>query len=195
MPRKMRYISDRKNMPFGLWVVLAAVMGVLSAVVFALFSLSSDSMNPDEVRELVRPYCEGDREFENFVMAVIRAESSLRPEVVSHAGATGLMQIMPDTAEFVARLYGEPTPSQQMLKKPDLNIRYGIRYLKWLRKEFGKRKEVVLAAYNAGPAKVRKWLAANQDKDAVTVVKNCPYKETRVYISRVMRHFNRLERG
>ena len=182
-------------MPFGMWVALAAIMGVLSAVAFTFFAMSSDYMKPDEVRKLVRVHSVPDTEFENFVMAVIRAESSFRPQVVSPAGAIGLMQIMPDTAEFVARLHDEPTPSEQMLKEPGLNIQYGVRYLKWLRKEFGKQKEVVLAAYNAGPAKVRKWLAANQHQDAVTVVKNCPYKETRVYISRVMRHYKKLERG
>ena len=121
------------------------------------------------------------------VVAVIRAESGGDASAVSPAGAVGLMQLMPDTARAVAVRLKEPPPAPSMLLDPDTNIRYGCCYLARLTEQFGAVPEVLFAAYNAGPTRVYRWLAANQDRDAVSVVTSCPYPETRLFIRRAMR--------
>jgi soluble lytic murein transglycosylase len=139
-----------------------------------------------EVRSSVEQYCAKYGVDPAMVLAVIRAESSGRTDAVSHAGALGLMQIMPATGDHIAQKLGERAPSRSALMEPDRNIRFGVYYFAMLQEQFGLRTEVLLAAYNAGPTRVQRWLSANQDRDAVSVVMNCPIPETRVYIRRVL---------
>ena len=109
------------------------------------------------------------------VAAVIHCESSNRHTVVSRAGAKGLMQIMPDTANYVCALYGMRY-SENDLKKPEYNIRIGCKYLKYLSGKF--TDENILIAYNAGEGNAKKWIESG---------KNVPFKETRDYVKRVVR--------
>jgi soluble lytic murein transglycosylase-like protein len=104
------------------------------------------------------------------VFAVIQAESAFDHEAVSPAGAQGLMQLMPDTAQ----LLGVKNPFN-----PLQNIDGGTRYLKYLFGEF-EQQELVLAAYNAGPGAVRKY-----------GLKVPPYEETRRYVEIVRRLYQR----
>lgn len=121
------------------------------------------------------------------VAAVIMHESGFDANVRSEAGAVGLMQLTPQTAEGIAERTGGTRFERSDLLDPELNIRYGCWYLAHLHDSFGKgdgRDYVAtLAAYNAGQGRVRRWLA--EDKDGRLDVDEIPFAETRQYVRRV----------
>ncbi|HOG00793.1 MAG TPA: lytic transglycosylase domain-containing protein [Clostridia bacterium] len=117
------------------------------------------------------------------VASVIFVESSGRPEVVSPKGAVGLMQIMPDTGEWIAGKLDLADYTEASLIVPADNIRLGCWYLRYLLDRYENR-ENALAAYNAGPGNVDKWLKdENYAKDGRLT--NIPFEETAHYIERV----------
>jgi len=124
-----------------------------------------------------------------FILAVIHAESSFRPGVVSHAGARGLMQVMPTTGEWLAapRFMDIPDFHEDMLFDPDFNIAMGAFFLNWLYDRFGGDTTLVLAAYNAGHNRVDQWLQAD-DFAYDGRLKYIPFPETRNYVARVYRN-------
>lgn len=117
------------------------------------------------------------------VLAVIWAESGFDPNAVSTMGAMGLMQLMPATfGDAREQLSLSPDASPMT---PSVNLLCGVWYLSVLLEEFG-HTEVALAAYNAGPARVRRWLsdpAVSEDGEHLSFV---PYPETEKYVRRVL---------
>ena len=118
-------------------------------------------------------------------------ESNFRTEVVSPAGAVGLMQVMPGTAGDVARKRGE-TFSRDQLVSPPANLEYGQSYLEYLRDypATGGLLPKVIAAYNAGPAPVAEWNTRAIDRgDPLLYIESLPYWETRGYVPTVLRNY------
>ena len=93
-----------------------------------------------------------------FIYAIMRAESNFRKEAISPVGARGLMQIMPYTAEQIAKLLGDDEYTDEKLSEPALNVKYGARYLNRLQKKFEGLIPLSAAGYNAGPHRVYSWL-------------------------------------
>lgn len=120
------------------------------------------------------------------VLAVIREESGFNPRVVSRAGAVGLMQLLPSTARL---LNGSRPLDPQTLQDPEENLRLGIRYLAGLLQRFQGRWVPALAAYNAGPTVVSRWLAQWGGLEPDAFVETIPYRETRRYVKRVLRSY------
>ena len=121
--------------------------------------------------------------------AMMRQESRFDPKARSTAGATGLMQIMPDTASFM----GGPDPrrpdGESQLQEPVLNLDLGQKYLTYLSQspEIGNDLLRVLAAYNAGPANLIRWLPTMQaGDDPLLFIESLPARETRLFIERVL---------
>lgn len=97
------------------------------------------------------------------ILSLIRVESGFQPRIVSYAGAVGLMQIMPATGHYVANHWKIPEFSgKEDLVDPLMNIQIGITYLGFLRDRYENRYAQVLAAYNAGPAKVDQLILENK---------------------------------
>lgn len=96
-----------------------------------------------------------------FVLAVIKTESKFNPLVVGRHGEIGLMQIKPDTAEWMARKYDLPWNGKQTLRSPSANIKIGLAYMNYLRDKFDKKALKYVSAYNMGPSNVRRLLAKN----------------------------------
>lgn len=119
------------------------------------------------------------------VAAVVREESSYSPKAVSRAGARGLMQLMPGTAQPMAELRGWPFRDGELLDEPALNIQLGSAFLAGLLQEFGDPR-LAVAAYNAGPRRVREWWKARRTNDIEAFVEQIPFDETRQYVKRVM---------
>ncbi len=117
------------------------------------------------------------------VCGVIFTESGFRPQAKSSVGALGLMQLMPATGLEEAELLEIDGVTEQRLSEPALNIRLGCNYLRKLLDEFGAEK-VALAAYNAGPGRVRQWLKEYGRKDDGSIL-YIPYPETSKYVDRV----------
>ena len=117
------------------------------------------------------------------VCGVIFTESAFRPEARSSVGALGLMQLMPATGLEEAELLMIEGVTEEGLTEPALNIRLGCTYLKKLLDEFGT-ESVALAAYNAGPGRVRQWLMEYGTKEDGSIL-YIPYPETSKYVGRV----------
>ncbi|WP_200236185.1 lytic transglycosylase domain-containing protein [Thiohalocapsa halophila] len=120
-----------------------------------------------------------------WVYAVIRQESAFDADIASHAGAVGLMQLMPGTAGDMARELGRPRPGRLDLIDPALNIALGTRYLAAMRERFGGNQVLATAAYNAGPGAVTRWLPEDTTPADLWMLA-IPYRETRDYVRRVL---------
>lgn len=120
------------------------------------------------------------------VYAIMREESGYRPKVVSTVGARGLLQIMPDTGERVARDLGFALAPDDLFR-PGVNIRLGTAYLDQLGLRFAGRASAAIGSYNAGPEAVDRWLARDGGVDDDVWVEAIPYDQTRGYVKRVLR--------
>ncbi len=123
-------------------------------------------------------------------LAIARQESEMNPAAISDAGARGLMQLMPDTARHVAGIEGLPYQGADLTGDPLYNARLGTAYLAQLLSEFDGSYVLTAAAYNAGPNRVRQWIAQFGDPragtDPVAWIESIPYEETRNYVMRVL---------
>ncbi len=133
----------------------------------------------------------------NLISAIIRQESIFDPEIVSPAGAIGLMQIMPFTGEDLARMLDEPF-APESLYEPATNVRFGAFYVRSLLERFNGNIVLVLAGYNGGPHNAKRWYEANRGVDFDTFIENISYTETRGYVKRVLANYwtyNRIARA
>jgi soluble lytic murein transglycosylase len=118
----------------------------------------------------------------SLIAAVIYAESRFEVDATSTAGARGLMQITPDTAEEIARRSGGTQFEQGDLGEPQINIAYGSWYLSWLLRHYGGNETLAVAAYNAGTGNVDRWISRDPDLTAAEI----PFPETRAYVDKVL---------
>lgn len=116
------------------------------------------------------------------VTALIRQESRFEPEIRSGAGATGLMQVMPATANWIE---GKAGYTKTDLKQPDANIKLGTWYLDYTHQEYNNHSLFAVASYNAGPGNVAKWIREGGFTDADEFVEHIPFPETRGYVEAV----------
>ena len=126
----------------------------------------------------------------SLVFAHALQESQFRTNVTSHAGARGLMQVLPGTAAMIARRKGEA--SVGALNIPSVNLEYGQSFIETVRdmSETGGLLPKVIAAYNAGPQPVGQWNQRTRDNaDPLLYIESIPYWETRSYVTIVMRNY------
>jgi soluble lytic murein transglycosylase len=119
------------------------------------------------------------------IAAVIYAETKFEPRT-SSAGAEGLMQIEPETAEFLAKLSGGYRFTTSDLGTPKVNLAYGSYYLRYLLDHYEGNEMLAVAAYNAGLANVDKWVAKAHAEGGRLTVEEIPFSETRAYVQRVL---------
>jgi soluble lytic murein transglycosylase len=122
----------------------------------------------------------------SWAWGVARSESLFMADVRSHAGAIGVMQLMPATARRTAADLKLPYSGLKTLTDPKTNIRLGTAYLAEMLKRFGGNVVLATAAYNAGPHKVEEWLPESERLDARIWIENIPYNETRRFVRRVL---------
>ena len=122
---------------------------------------------------------------EDLVYAVIRTESSFRTDAGSEVGAAGLMQIMPDTFEWLCMRMGEEADFAD-LYEPDTAIRFGTYLLHLLLDEFGDTR-TALAAYHAGRGQVGKWLRDGSVSSDGRTLEHIPFRDTAHYVRKVDR--------
>jgi peptidoglycan lytic transglycosylase len=124
-------------------------------------------------------------------LSVSRQESSFNAAAVSPSGALGLMQLLPGTARDVAGRLGVPFLQDKLTRDPAYNVQLGSQYLAEMLQRFGGSYELALAAYNAGPNRVARWLESIGDPrngkiDMVDWIEMIPFRETRNYVQRIM---------
>ena len=157
-------------------IIIFAVALFVVVVAITAFAAAFPLKYKNEVEKFSEKYSID----ESLVYAVIKAESNFRPERISDKGAIGLMQIMPDTAEYIGKEFYDGRKFD--LFKPSDNIEAGCFYLAYLSERFSDLT-AMLAAYNAGECSVRLWLKRN---NAETLdIDSIPFEETRRYVKKV----------
>lgn len=122
----------------------------------------------------------------SWVMGLMRSESALAADAISHAGARGLMQITPHTATQLARRHSLAYSGRAQLLDAETNVLFGTTFLRDLMDRFGENPVLVSAAYNAGPNAVDRWIGDGYTGDPAIWIDTLPYFETRDYIPRVL---------
>ena len=130
-----------------------------------------------------------------FILSIIRQESEFDLSANSHAGAKGLMQLMPYTAKLVAKQAKLPYSKSRLTSDPEYNINLGSHYIAGLILEYDGAYPFAIAAYNAGPKRVRYWKKINKDPQKKQInyidwIELIKFKETRNYVQRVLENYN-----
>lgn len=120
------------------------------------------------------------------LFGIMRQESAFKPGVSSRVGARGLMQVMPGTASHIRRELRQSALSREQMIEIPINLALGQEYLIWMLGEFNGNLMHAIAAYNAGPGNVRKWVEKNTTNDPVLFMERIPFTETRKYVEKVM---------
>ncbi len=128
------------------------------------------------------------------IHAIIKEESSYRTDVVSRAGAVGLMQLMPSTGNNISRETGFKDYSTPSLYRSEVNISLGSSYLKKLVEGSKGKIPLAIASYNAGPNAVLSWVARYGTEEMDEFIEKIPYPETRNYVKKVLRSYDVYER-
>ena len=171
----------------GVLVVAVALAAGLAAVVTGLGPLG------DAVREITLPLRHDDiirqqaddKDLDPALIAAVIYEESRFRDQTSHAGARGLMQITPETADFIARRSGGFRFEQSDLATPQINISYGSWFLRFLLDHYDGNEAAALAAYNAGITNVDGWIAEAGGVEAFDLP-DIEFPETRAYVANVL---------
>ena len=169
---------------------LLAAAVILGAVCAAVVS----GLGEDAVREFTLPLHHDDiirqqaaeKDLDPALIAAVIYEESRFRDQTSHAGARGLMQITPETADAIAKHSGGVRFKQEDLADPQINISYGAYYLRLLIDHYGGNETLAVAAYNAGSGNVDRWVAAAGGPDEFQTSEHIPFPETRAYVENVM---------
>ena len=171
-------------------LLLSAVLAVAGlALVVALLPTMRDAAQeltlPLRHEDIIRQQAREKNLPPDLIAGVIYAESRFSDQT-SHAGARGLMQITPETAEAIAARTGGVAFVQDDLSDPQINIAYGSWYLRHMLDRYGDNVELALAAYNAGQGNVDRWIAEAAAAGRRLTVDDIPFPETRAYVQRVL---------
>jgi soluble lytic murein transglycosylase len=166
----------------GLFLVIAAVFTLVEPADHAVREIRLPLRHDDIIRQQA-----ADKNVDaSLIAAVIYTESRFRDQT-SPVGAKGLMQIMPETADYIARKSGGTQFTRADLATPQINIAYGTWYLRYLLDKYKGNTILTLAAYNGGEGKVDEWRTeASARGEKFKVASHVPFKETRDYVSRVL---------
>ncbi|MBQ6152726.1 MAG: lytic transglycosylase domain-containing protein [Ruminococcus sp.] len=192
MARHYEEKNSRGHGGCGFVLTLILVLLVIGGILFFTTNLFSGYKNKlmanfysQKYSEYVSKYSKEFGVDEALVYSVIRCESGFREDVESHAGAIGLMQLMPETFTWLQmNKDGEETYSASDLQNPEINIEYGTYYLSWLLNKYGVENTAV-AAYNAGVTNVDDWLSNTAYSSDGKTLSTIPYHETDEYVSKV----------
>jgi len=177
----MKKQKNKKLRIFIICLLLMAVIGAIGAVVFV------NRYYPVQHIEIIYKNADEFNLDRSLIFAVINAESRFNENAVSRAGASGLMQIMEDTAYWLAPQAGLDDFNYNRIFDPDINIRLGAYYLSMLIRWFDS-VDLALCAYNAGPGNVWAWLENPEYSSNGETLDHIPFAETRAYVTRVLEY-------
>jgi peptidoglycan lytic transglycosylase len=188
-PRRIERRASRARVRRRRITMLAAAV-VLGAGLAALVS----GLGRDAVRELTLPLHHddiirqqaSDKNLDPALIAAIIYEESRFRDQTSHAGARGLMQITPQTADAIAKHSGGIRFKQSDLSDPQINISYGAYYLRLLLDHYDQNEALAVAAYNAGIGNVDRWVAAAGGPSKFKTAEHIPFPETQAYVENVL---------
>ena len=168
-------------------VIFAVAIAGAVWMVYAGMQVYYKKAYPMKYESLIADACERRGLDLSLVYAVVHTESSFRPDAVSHVGARGLMQLMPDAFDWVQMRRGLPAVAEkEILFDPEVNIETGTALLRLLLDEF-HATENALCAYHAGRSRVKSWLQNPEYAPDGKQVTYIPFADTRAYVERVCR--------
>ncbi len=172
----------RLSLVAGLALIVIAVVSLVKPADHAVQEIKLPLRHED----IIRQQAQDKRVDAALIAAVIYTESRFRDQT-SQAGAKGLMQLMPATADYIAQKSGGTRFERADLATPQINIAYGTWYLRYLLNKYEGNTILTLAAYNAGEGKVDEWRAvASARGEKFKVASHIPFRETRDYVHRVL---------
>ena len=123
---------------------------------------------------------------EELLYAIARQESRFAPDIVSSAGAVGLMQLMPGTARWVAKQLARSDYNSTRMAQVELNTQFGAYYFKYWHERLDRMPALAAAAYNAGPNRAQAWRPSATPLEGAIWVETIPFNETRDYVKKVL---------
>ena len=190
--RRRRKVRKRRN---GLKILIIlllmlAMIGVGMLLLQEKEPPKTVQVYPMEFTDLICRYAAQEGLEPAYVASVILAESSYRPDAVSSVNAQGLMQLMPDTAEWIAGKFDE-SYVEGSLFNPETNIKYGCWYLGFLMQRYNGDMTCASSAYHQGQGTVDKWLQDPElSADGATLAK-IPSQATDTYVKRILKYYER----
>lgn len=173
----------------------AMVFTLLLAIFCGIFLYTIDNIKllrpTEQISHIIVQCAEEEHISPSLLEAVILTESKFDEKAVSHVGAVGMMQLMPDTAQWISEESGLPADN---LASPDQNIPLGAWYLNYLLKKYHNNEVFALAAYNAGRGNVDEWIEKNKWPEGFSDVEKIPFPETREFVKSVVTARDRLEK-
>ena len=174
-----RYISPYEKKSIKVFTFFLALLCLLFLIIF-----KTNHYQPSkEVKQLIMINSEKYKLQPEFLQAVIAVEIKYNERAVSHIGAIGVMQLVPETAKWISEESGIPCGD---LKKPEINIPLGAWYLRYLLDKYDGNLELALAAYNAGRGNVDEWIETKQWPRDFNDIQQIPFPETREFVKLVI---------
>lgn len=159
----------------------------------AIFTANSAGLNdalhlrfPTPYRDRVEYHSRKHRLDPSLTYAFLRKESAFRADAVSPAGALGLMQVMPQTGKLVARQLKERAPTRNAMLEVDTSLKLGSAYLRSMLDKYDGNLMLAAAAYNAGPHRVKDWMARSPELPPALWVEAISFSETRDYVKSIL---------
>lgn len=167
------------------------LFAALLCVLFLLLAGNLRFLKPSEQVSHIIVQCAAEEQISpSLLEAVILTESKFDEKAVSHVGAVGMMQLMPDTAHWISEQSGLPSDN---LASPEQNIPLGAWYLNYLLEKYHNNEVLALAAYNAGRGNVDEWVEKNHWPEGFSEIEKIPFPETREFVKSVVSARDRLE--
>ena len=184
-PRRRNARVQRRRLGFVLVLVVLAALALVTLKPWADKAVQEITL-PLRHEDIIRQQANDKNLDPSLIAGVIYVESRFRDQT-SHAGAKGLMQLMPATADYIAHKSGGTQFTRTDLATPQINIAYGTWYLRYLLTKYEGNTILTLAAYNAGEGKVDEWRrVASARGEKFRVASHIPFEETRDYVHRVL---------
>jgi soluble lytic murein transglycosylase len=176
---------NHQRRALGTLAAIVLIVLVVAALLTHLQHVPAGPSLPLQDASLIRTQASAKGLDPALIAAVIYAESKFEPRT-SSAGALGLMQILPETAHYIAHLSGGVSFTTGDLATPAINVAYGSYYLRYLLRHYSGDEMLAVAAYNAGLANVDEWVSAARARGETLTIETIPFPETRAYVQRVL---------
>ncbi len=170
------------------------LIAVIIICVSLIWTAAEKLIYPKKYTSFVEEYSQRFNVDETLVYAMIKTESSFDRNAESNVGAIGLMQIMPETFDWLqTKMPAEKKLEKDALYDPETNIKYGVFFLSLLNEEFGDTK-LVIAAYHAGRGQVNAWLDDRSVSADGRTIDEIPSRNTAHYVSKVTKNIKRYNK-
>lgn len=173
-------------------LIILLIFLIILLIVYKVFNIKEliyKRLFPIKYSEYVYKYSEEYNIDPLLIFAFIKAESNFKEDVISKSSAKGLMQLIESTAKETAEDLQIDYKENETLFNPETNIYLGIRYFDKLLSYYNENYTLAICAYNAGVGNVDKWIEAGTIKVDGSDIENVPFKETNMYIRKILRNY------